>query len=602
MNKIKEKVLLLPHQPGCYLMKNSQGQIIYVGKAKNLRNRVGSYFTGQQDGKTMQLVMMIADFEYMVTASELEALILECNLIKKHRPKYNVLLKDDKSYPYIRLTKEEHPRLEVTRKQVDDGSRYFGPYPHAGAASQTKKLLDRLYPLRKCKNLPKRVCLYYHLGQCLAPCEYPVSSAEYERIVEEIVRFLSGDARQVKQDLKKQMEEAAEKLEFEKAKELRDLLRDIEMTMEKQHVVFQDQTDRDVFAFAFEQGQMCVQVLFVRQGKWMERDVAIFPYVGTPEEAFLSYLTQFYQRYLLFPKEVLLPTDVDVQLVSQLLPKVRVHIPQRGTKKRLLDTAMKNATIALQERLQWMAKDEAKTVLAAEQLGEYLNVGRVARIEAFDNSNLQGAAPVSAMICFIDGKPAKSEYRKYKIRSADSKDDLGMMKEVIRRRYIRLLREGKDLPDLILVDGGRGQILAAKDVLENELGLYLPIAGMVKDEKHQTSYLLHGDHFTRVEIPTNSAAFALIQRIQAEVHRFAITFHRQVRGKEMLTSALDTIPGVGAKRKQRLFQTFSSIEEMKTAPISEFRKAGIGEKLAQEIQTTLRQLQKDDAKKGTTSS
>lgn len=592
MLDLKEKVSLLPTQPGCYLMKDKHEKIIYVGKAKNLRNRVRSYFVGQHEAKTEQLVSQICDFEYIVTTSEIEALILECNLIKKHRPRYNVMLKDDKSYPYIRLTNEEHPRLEVTRKHVNDGSQYFGPYPHAGAAQHTKKLLDRLYPLRKCRHLPKKACLYYHMGQCLAPCELPVSSEMEQEIAHQIVRFLKGETGEIKRKLKQEMEQAAEALEFEKAKELRDLIRDIEQTMERQNIVLKDQIDRDVFAYAYERGWMCVQVFFIRQGKWMERDVKLFPCYDEPQEAFLSYLAQFYQSHSLMPKEILLPMGVDDQLVSKLLPEVRVHIPKRGSKRKLVEATEQNALLALRERLQLLERDEEKTTLAIQELAEQLQIAVPNHIEAFDNSNLQGTHPVSAMVVFREGKPAKKEYRKYKIRSLQQADDVGMMKEVIRRRYTRLLREGAALPDLILVDGGKAQMRAASDVLENELGIYIPIGGMVKNEKHQTANLLWGEQGLPLNLPHDTQAFHLLQRIQNEVHRFAIAFHRQVRSRDIRASVLDAIPGVGAKRKQQLFRHFDSIAAMRQASIEEFRQAGIGEQLAKRIQAALQKKQK----------
>jgi excinuclease ABC subunit C len=591
MGLIQNKLALLPDQPGCYLMKNKEQEIIYVGKAKSLKNRVRSYFTGSHDGKTQRLVMDIADFEYIVTGSPLEALILECNLIKKHRPRYNIMLKDDKSYPYIRLTKDRHPRLEVTRKLKKDGSKYFGPYPHAGAAQHTKKLLDRLFPLRKCKTIPKRVCLYYHLGQCLAPCEFEVKKEEYEEITHKITRFLNGGYPELKRELKKKMEEAAEKLEFERAKEYRDLLRDIDATMEKQNIVFQDQIDRDVFGYAADKGFMCVQVFFVRQGKLIEREVSIFPHHQEPAEDFLSFVAQFYHEMPSLPKEIHLPQGIDLELVQALLPDVHVQIPQRGMKVNLVNMAVENARIALMERFRLMERDEEKTVRALENLGEALGIGVPRRIEAFDNSNIQGTDPVSAMVCFIDGKPAKKEYRKFKIRTVDQPDDVKTMREVIRRRYTRVLKENLPLPDLILVDGGKAQINAARDVLENELGLYIPIAGMVKDAKHQTAGLIAGDPPQNVDLKRGSQEFYLVGRIQEEVHRFAITFHRQTRGKHLIESELDKIPGIGAKRKQQLFRHFGSIDKMKEATVEEFRQAGIGDKLANTIIESLRQTE-----------
>ncbi len=580
---LREKLALLPDQPGCYLMKNKEQKVIYVGKAKNLRNRVRSYFSGAHDAKTERLIAEIADFEYIVTSSAAEALILECNLIKKHRPYYNILLKDDKSYPYIRLTKEEHPRLEVTRKVIKDGSRYFGPYPHVGAANQTKKLIDRLFPLRKCRHIPKRVCLYYHLGQCVAPCEFPVSKEEYAEMCKKIISFLNGGYPEIQKELRKQMEEAAAALQFEKAKELRDLIRDIQTVMEKQTIVFTDQMDRDVFGYVADKGWMCVQVFFVRQGKLIEREVSVFPHYHQEEEDFLSFVAQFYHENALLPKEILLPLGTDYEIIRPLVPGVHIVTPRRGLKKSLVEMATKNARLALQEQFALMEKDEEKTIQGVQGLGEALGMKMPLRIEAFDNSNIQGADPVSAMVVFLNGKPAKKEYRKFKIRSVEKPDDYETMREVIRRRYTRVLKESLPLPDLILVDGGKGQIRAALDVLENELGLYIPVGGMVKDEKHRTAKLLIGDPPQEVPLEKGSQAFYLLQRIQEEVHRFAIQFHRQTRGKNMVRSVLDEIPGVGPKRKQLLYRHFGSIEKMKKAKIEEFIQAGIGEKLAQKI-------------------
>ncbi len=583
MKSIKEKLPLLPEKPGCYLMKNREGTIIYVGKAKNLRSRVRSYFSGSHDTKTQLLVSEIADFEYIVTNSATEALILECNLIKQHRPRFNVLLKDDKSYPYIRLTKEEHPRLEVTRTLRKDGSRYFGPYPDAGAAQQTKKLLDRLYPLRKCRTLPKRVCLYYHLGQCLAPCEFDVDPAQYEEMRRKIIRFLSGDYQEVEQELREQMEQAAEALDFERAKELRDLIGHIKAVMVKQNVTVTDGIDRDVFGYAADKGKMCVQVFFVRQGKLIERDVSIFSHYGDPADDFRSFVTQFYHERPSLPKEIYLPEGIDMELLDSWLEGVNIHVPQRGMKRKLVLMACQNAKLALEERFRLMERDKERTVQAAQNLGDQLGIGFPKRIEAFDNSNIQGADPVSAMVVFINGSPQKKEYRKYKIRTVTGPDDYETMREVIRRRYTRVLKENLPLPDLILVDGGKGQMAAASDVLENELGLSIPVGGMVKDERHLTARLLFGDPPQEVPLHQGTQEFYLVQRIQEEVHRFAVSFHRQTRRKSMIRSRLDEIPGVGAKRKQLLFKHFGSIEKMKQATVEEYRRAGIGDKLARTI-------------------
>lgn len=584
MTLLKEKLALLPQQSGCYLMKDQHQQVIYVGKAKNLKNRVRSYFTGSHNGKIQRLVMEIADFEYIVTKSSLEALILEAELIKKYRPRFNTMLKDDKSYPYLRLTKERHPRLEITRNVVNDGSKYFGPYPDVKAAQQTKKLLDKLYPLRKCKQLPKEVCLYYHLNQCLAPCAFSVSPSEYQKLTKQIVQFLKGGHQKVQKKLEAQMFKAAEALEFEKAKELRDLIQHINTVMEEQRIVFQDYVDRDVFGYAAEKGWMCVQVFFVRQGRLITREVSIIPNYHDPMDDFHSFVAQFYHDAPQYPKEILLPEAIDEQLIQALLPDVKIHVPKRGLKKNLVGMAQENAKIALKEKLLLMERTEQQTTLAVKQLAEALGLMHLERIEAFDHSNIQGTDPVSAMVVFINGRPAKKEYRKYKIRSVQKPDDYEMMREVIRRRYTRVLKEKLPLPDLILVDGGKGQRSAALDVIRNELNLSIPVAGMVKDEKHQTAGLLFGDKKTEeVPIAKGSQAFYLLKRIQEEVHRFAITFHRQQRGKTMLQSVLDEIPGVGPKRKQLLYRHFGSIEKMKQASVEEYRKIGIGEKLAKTI-------------------
>nr|WP_249179042.1 MULTISPECIES: excinuclease ABC subunit UvrC [unclassified Brevibacillus] len=576
-------------------MKNKDGDIIYVGKAKVLKNRVRSYFVGSHDGKTQLLVSEIADFEYIVVSSGIEALILECNLIKQHNPRYNVMLKDDKTYPYIKVTNEKHPRLEITRKVVKDKARYFGPYANAGAASEVKKLLDRLYPLRKCKTLPKQVCLYYHLGQCLAPCVHEVPAEENQRLVEEICRFLDGGHEAVKQELTEKMLQAAENMEFERAKELRDQIRSIEAVMEKQKVTFTDTVDRDIIGFAVDKGWMCIQIFYMRQGKMIERETTSFPYYGDETEDFMSYVTQFYyDKQNALPKEILLPERSEPELLAGWLG-VKVYAPKRGKKRELVQMASENARIALQEKFALMSKDDARTIQAVHNLGHILGIGTPHRIEAFDNSNIQGTTPVSAMVVFTDGRPDKKEYRKFKIKSVEGPDDYGAMREVIRRRYTRLLKESQPLPDLIVIDGGKGQISAAMDVLENELGLYIPVCGLAKDEKHRTAQLLYGDPPEPVELRRDSYEFYLLQRIQDEVHRFAITFHRQARSKTMLSSRLDEIPGVGEKRRKLLFQHFGSLKKMREATVEDFRQIGIGDKLAREILRHLRQQADGDA-------
>ncbi|MFK4425844.1 MULTISPECIES: excinuclease ABC subunit C [Bacillus] len=584
---LKEKLAILPDQPGCYLMKDKQGTVIYVGKAKVLKNRVRSYFTGSHDGKTLRLVGEIVDFEYIVTSSNLEALILELNLIKKYDPKYNIQLKDDKTYPFIKITAEKQPRLLITRNVKKDKGKYFGPYPNAQSAHETKKLLDRMYPLRKCSNMPDKVCLYYHMGQCLAPCVKEVTDEQNKEIVDEIIKFLNGGHKEIRSELETKMYEASEKLEFERAKELRDQIAHIDAIMEKQKMIMSDLVDRDVFGYAVDKGWMCVQVFFVRKGKLIERDVSMFPIYDEPEEGFLTFIGQFYENSSHFkPKEIVVPGSIDSELVERFL-EVEATQPKRGKKKDLVELANKNAKIALEEKFHLIERDEERTIKAVDNLGRQLGIETPYRIEAFDNSNIQGTNPVSAMIAFIDGKPAKKEYRKYKIKTVQGPDDYESMREVVRRRYTRALKENLPLPDLIIIDGGKGHLAATSDVLENELGLYIPMAGLVKDDKHKTSHLIIGDPPEPVMLERNSQEFYLLQRIQDEVHRFAITFHRQLHGKSVIQSALDDIPGIGDKRKKVLLKHFGSLKKMKEASIAEFVEAGMPKNIAEMIYTYL---------------
>lgn len=584
---IKEKLALLPAKPGCYLMKDRHGTIIYVGKSKTLKNRVRSYFTGAHDQKTQRLVQEIEDFEYIVTSSELDALILEMNLIKQYDPKYNVMLKDDKSYPYLKITAERHPRLLITRKVKKDKGKYFGPYPNVIAARETKKLLDRIYPLRKCNNPPGRPCLYHHMGQCFACSEHPPEREAYDKIIQDITRFLQGGYHDIKKDLSKKMLEASEELNFERAIELRDQIQHMEIVMEQQKMILNDHVDRDIFGFSYDKGWMCVQVFFVRQGKLIERDVSVFPFFGEAAEAFNTFIGRFYlhENHLL-PKQIFVPIGIDSELLQDLL-EVDVHTPFRGSKKRLVDLAMKNAEISLNEKFSLIECDEERTVLAMEKLGEALNIVTPHRIEAFDNSNIQGTDPVSAMVVFIDGKAEKKEYRKYKIRDVEGPDDYATMREVVRRRYTRVLKENLPLPDLIVVDGGKGQMSAAIDVLENQLGLDIPVCGLVKDDRHKTSELLYGDPPSVVPLSRKSQEFYLVQRIQDEVHRFAITFHRQLRGKSIFQSELDKVPGVGEKRRVLLLRHFKTLDEIKQASISDITRLGIPRNVAEGILSQL---------------
>ncbi|MFD1178135.1 excinuclease ABC subunit UvrC [Paenibacillus puldeungensis] len=597
LENIRHKLALLPDLPGCYLMKNKEDKIIYVGKAKILKNRVRSYFTGSHDGKTQRLVSEIRDFEYIVTGSNMEALILECNLIKKHSPRFNVLLKDDKTYPYIKITNEPHPRLEVTRRVLKDKAKYFGPYPNAYAAQQTKKLLDRMYPLRKCNVMPKEVCLYYHMGQCLAPCVQEVPQASYDAMIQEITSFLSGGHEEIKKELQRKMMEAAEELQFERAKELRDQIINIDALMEKQKITTKDAKNRDVFGFSVDKGWMCVQILYMRQGKMIERHASVFPFYGDAYSDFLSYVAQYYSENPALPQEILLPEmeeegemldSVSGAAALQQWLGVKTLVPQRGLKKQMITMAEENARVSLNEKFQLIERNEERTSKASENLGRAIGLSSLSRIEAFDNSNIQGTNPVSAMVVFIEGKPAKKEYRKYKVRTVQGPDDYETMREVIRRRYERVLKENLPMPDLIVVDGGKGQISAATDVLENELGLYIPVCGLVKDAKHKTAQLMAFDPPAPIHLARDSQEFYLLQRIQDEVHRFAISFHREQRGKSMVASRLDAIPGIGEKRRKALLKHFGSLKKIKEASVEDFRPLSIGDKLAREIINALR--------------
>lgn len=588
--RIKNKLALLPDQPGCYLMKDKNGTIIYVGKAKILKNRVRSYFTGSHNTKTERLVSEIEDFEYIVTESNIEALLLEINLIKKNDPKYNIMLKDDKTYPFLKITNEKYPRLVITRKVLKDKALYFGPYPDVGAANETKKILDRLFPLRKCKpSQTKEPCLYYHLGQCLCPYYFDVDPKVYTKIVDEVKNFLNGGHEKIESEIHQKMEKAAENMEFEKAAEYRDQIRAIETIMTRQKMTNTDLLDRDVFGYAIDKGWMCVQVFFVRQGKLIERDVSMFPFYNEAEEDFLTYIGQFYQENEHFiPKEVLIPDTIDKPSVEALLA-TKVLQPKRGEKKKLVELANKNASVALNERFDLIARKQERTIGAVERLGNAMNIPTPIRIESFDNSNIMGTNPVAAMVVFIDGKPARKEYRKYKIKTVNGPDDYASMREVIYRRYSRVIREGLPLPDLILIDGGKGQVDVAKDVLENQLGIDIPIAGMAKNDKHKTNELLFGTDLAVVPLERNSPEFFLLQRIQDEVHRFAITFYRQLRSKNSFASRLDEIEGLGPKRKKMLLKEFKSLKNITAATTEELQEIGLPKNVAQNVFDKLHQ-------------
>lgn len=594
-NLIKSKLELLPTSPGCYIHKDKNGTIIYVGKAKNLRNRVRSYFRGSHDTKTEALVSEIVDFEFIVTESNIEALLLEINLIKENKPKYNIMLKDDKSYPFIKITNERYPRLIITRQVKKDGGLYFGPYPDVGAANEIKRLLDRIFPFRKCTNPPSKVCFYYHLGQCMAHTVCHKDEAYFKGMAQEVSDFLKGQDDKIIDELKLKMNTAAQNMEFERAAEYRDLIQAIGTLRTKQRVMAKDLQNRDVFGYYVDKGWMCVQVFFVRQGKLIERDVNLFPYYNDPDEDFLTYVGQFYQeKSHLIPNEILIPQDIDEEAVKALVD-TKVLKPQRGEKKQLVNLAIKNARVSLEQKFNLLEKSMEKTQGAIENLGKLLQIPTPVRIESFDNSNIMGTSPVSAMVVFVNGKPSKKDYRKYKIKTVVGPDDYASMREVIRRRYSRVMRDDLTPPDLIVIDGGQGQVNIAKQVIQEELGLDIPIAGLQKNDKHQTHELLFGDPLQVIELSRTSQEFFLLQRIQDEVHRFAITFHRQLRSKNSFSSQLDGIEGLGPKRKQLLMKHFKSLTKIKEATVDEIVTVGIPRAVAEAVQIKLHQGKQAEA-------
>ncbi|WP_019316964.1 excinuclease ABC subunit UvrC [Streptococcus mutans] len=586
---IKHKLELLPDSPGCYIHKDKNGTIIYVGKAKNLKNRVRSYFHGSHNTKTELLVSEIEDFEYIVTGSNTEALLLEINLIQENKPKYNIRLKDDKSYPFIKITNEPYPRLLITRQVKKDGGLYFGPYPDSGAATEIKRLLDRLFPFKKCTNPANKVCFYYHLGQCKAHTICQTDQTYWDSLKEDVKNFLNGRDDKIVNELRDKMTKASELIEFERAAEYRDLIEGIGLLRTKQRVMNQDMQDRDIFGYYVDKGWMCVQVFFIRQGKLIQRDVNMFPYYNESEEDFLTYVGQFYQDNRHFiPKEIFIPRDIDETLVKAVV-NTKIIKPQRGEKKQLVNLATKNARVSLQQKFDLLEKDIRKTHGAIENIGDLLNIPKPVRIEAFDNSNIQGTSPVAAMVVFVDGKPSKKDYRKFKIKTVIGPDDYASMREVIYRRYSRVMRDGLTPPDLIIIDGGQGQVNVARDVIENKLGLDIPIAGLQKNDKHQTHELLFGDPLEVIPLPRNSEEFFLLQRIQDEVHRFAITFHRQLRGKNTFSSKLNGIAGLGPKRKQLLMKHFKNLPNIQKASLDDIINCGIPKNVAENIQESLRE-------------
>ncbi len=569
MNKnldyIKKKLSLLPMSPGCYLMKNTEGKVIYVGKARKLKNRVSSYFTGAHNYKTTKLVDHIWDFDYIVTGSEKEALLLEINLIKDYTPEYNIMFMDNTYYPYIELTDETHPRLKIVRKTKNKKNKYFGPYPDATAARNTFKLLNKLYPLRKCNHVPDKPCLYYSLHQCLGPCVNNIDKSQYDEIRKELISFIHGNTKSKIDELTEKMMTASENLQFELAKEYRDLIRSIEYVTAKQNVQFGDYKDRDILGYYIDKGYISIQLFFMREGKLLYHDFNLEPVGEDFEEDLIRFLVTYYQTHP-EPYELLIPQDVDLELLSEIL-SCHVLQPQRGDKKSLVEMANKNAKEALEKKFLLKEKTDEKTILPIIELGKKLGIETPHTIELYDNSNIQGAYAVAGMVVYKDGVPSKKDYRKYKIKTVEGPDDYASMKEVIYRRYYRLLMEQKEMADLIIVDGGLGQIKVAKEVIDS-LNLPVHICGLSKDDKHSTAMLLD-ENGNQVPIDTKSPLFFLLTRMQDEVHRYAISFHRQVRSKSLFSSILDEVDGIGEARKKKLLNHFKSVKKMKEASLEE---------------------------------
>ncbi len=563
-------------------MKNKNGKVIYVGKAKKLKNRVSSYFTGVHNYKTTKLVDHIWDFDYIRTDSEKEALLLEINLIKDYTPEYNIMFMDNTYYPYIELTNEEHPRLKIVRSAKNKKSRYFGPFPDATAARNTYKLLQRLFPLRKCNVIPNKPCLYYSLHQCLGPCIHDDTKEAEKDLRNQVIKFMKGDTKEKIEELTKAMEKASEELNFELAMEYRDLIKSVEYVTKRQHIDFNDYGDRDILGYYVDKGYLSVQLFFMRGGHLLSHEYDLVPVSDDAQEDLLQFLVTFYQTNNV-PKELLVPQDFDISLISEIL-ETKILQPQRGDKKDLVDMANRNAKEALEKKFLLRQQNEAKTIGAIEELGRLLQIETPHMIELYDNSNIQGAYAVAGMVVFRDGVPSKKDYRRFKIKTVEGPDDYASMKEVIYRRYYRNLMEQREMADLIIVDGGIGQINAAKEIIDS---LHVPVhlAGLAKDDKHSTAMLIDRDG-NEVPIDPKSQLFFLLTRMQDEVHRYAISFHRQVRSKSLFASILDEVEGIGEVRKRKLLNKFKSVKKMKEASVEELTEV-LPQKVAQELYQVL---------------
>ena len=587
MKNFKEKLALVPTKPGSYQMKNKDGVIIYVGKAKNLKNRLKSYFTGTVTGKTRRLVEDIDDFEYIVTSSELESLILEITLIKKYDPKYNILLKDDKTYPYIELTKEKYPRLKIVRntKRKKTKDHLYGPYPNVSAARKTVNMINRIYPLRKCDNLKKELCLYYHIHECLGYCVKEVPKEEINQMKKEITSFLKGDSKEIVEKIKIEMNKASEAMNYEKALELKNMLEDIDITLRRQKIDLNKGYQFDLVNYYKDENYLSIEIFFIRDGLLFGRHNEIIQTMIDPEEEVTEYIIKFYDKQGILPKELYLPEGLNSELISEYFD-LKTYTPQKGKLKKLLDLAKENAKEQLDLQEETLKKDDNLRKDAIEELKQLLNLDQVSRMESFDNSHLFGTFYVGGMVVFEDFLPRKNEYRKFKI-STEVKDDLSAMKEVLYRRYYKVLMENLQKPDLIVMDGGKLQISVAKEIIDS-LGLNIPIIGLVKDNNHKTSYIMN-DKYEILEVSKDSNLFLFFTRIQEEVHRYAITYHRNIKAKGMLSSVLDVVPGIGEVRKKELLKRFGSLKRLKEASIEELSEV-VSKEVAKNLATYLKEL------------
>ena len=566
---LQKKLELLPDNPGCYLYKDNIGEIIYVGKAKNLKNRVKSYFTGIHNKKTQTLVSKIEDLEYIIVNSEKEALLLENNLIKKYRPYFNIRLKDDKSYPYLMITKEEHPRLLMTRKYKKSNKNiYFGPYVDIKSATEVKKILDKIYPLRKCNPVEKRPCMYYQIGECIGPCAKKITADDYKSQISKIKSFLTGNTKEILSDLQSKMQEHIKNLEFEAAGQIHNYIKSIEVSVQNQVVADSTNVDRDYIGFTFNKDYICIQIFLSRLGNIIERKVEYFNLYDTPEEILYSYLLQYYALNKL-PKEIYID-EVDGNLLSDVVD-CKVIIPKRGNHRKILDTVKENATYYLNNNLAIEELKERKLQVTLNNIAEKLGVKSINSIDAFDNSNIMGVDAVSVKVNFTNGKKNTYNYRKFKIDESMGINDVQTMKEVLYRNY----KDKKTNTELLIVDGGKNHLNVAIDVVHNTLGLkQIKIIGLAKNDKHITEYIVTDD-YEIIEFPKTSAEYLFLKQIQDEVHRFAITYHRATKNKNMYKSSLDDIQGIGKVRKNLLLKSFSSLEEIKNAPDEKLLKLGI---------------------------